>query len=610
MSSYLAGTLLLRGRTRMTWTALLLSALIVVGGPVQIALGETNNAVVAVVAFALAWMWGRVPGAAIGFLVAFGNFLWADAAGVAHAEFAPAVTDAVAIGATAFLAGHIGCHLERALGARARSDRALIDLEHVARDRMLTITDQVPVGLYRTTPQGQIVGGNDALMGILGFSSVEAMMRTNVWDHYVRPEDRRRHVDEARSAEGSWTEFELKTADGKTIWVRDWARGVENAAGEITHYDGVLEDVTAQHVADERFRAAFEDSPYGMVLANVDGSVVRGNQAIADLLGVDLANLPGANFVDFSFEDDIEPSQRDLAAAAAGDTVGRERRIKRPDGSHIWVSLSLTLIRDTTHPQLFIAHVTDITERRAASEALENLSRSKDELIASVSHELRTPLTVVHGLALELDNSWISFSVPEQKEFIGLIAQQSAEVAHIVEDLLVAARADIGKLPIDATSVDLREQLESALMAVPETDVSIEWVGEEAPVAFADATRVRQIIRNLLVNAKRYGGPNVQAWFGSDGEEIWLEIRDDGQGIPEDAIAEVFEPYSRAHNATGQPSSVGLGLTVSRKLAQLMGGTLEYRYESEWSCFRLELPAAGSVGTGSGPTPASFAGGE
>ena len=162
----------------------------------------------------------------------------------------------------------------------------------------------------------------------------------------------------------------------------------------------------------------------------------------------------------------------------------------------------------------------------------------------------------------------------------------------------MAARADIGKLPINAERVDIRGQLESALMAVPETEVSIEWVGEEAPVAFADPSRVRQIIRNLLVNAERYGGPDVRACFGSDGDGVWLEIIDDGQGIPDDSVVEVFKPYSRAHNALGQPSSVGLGLTVSRKLAELMGGTLDYRYEDGWSRFRLQLPPVGRVHTG------------
>jgi signal transduction histidine kinase len=75
----------------------------------------------------------------------------------------------------------------------------------------------------------------------------------------------------------------------------------------------------------------------------------------------------------------------------------------------------------------------------------------------------------------------------------------------------------------------------------------------------------------------------------------WLEVADDGEGIPEEDVVSVFQPYQRSHNAEGQPLSVGLGLTVSLKLARLMGGTLDYRNVEGWSVFRLELPIAGSI---------------
>ena len=176
-----------------------------------------------------------------------------------------------------------------------------------------------------------------------------------------------------------------------------------------------------------------------------------------------------------------------------------------------------------------------------------------------------------------------------------MISQQSAEVAHIVEDLLVAARADIGKLPVPPDRVDMRSQLEAAVSAIGDIDIAVELNGAVSAVAFADATRVRQIVRNLLSNAQRYGGPNIETRCGTTDSIAWLEVADDGDGIPQQDVALVFKPYHRSHNAVGQPSSVGLGLTVSRKLAELMGGGLTYRYEDGWSVFRLDLPAAGSV---------------
>jgi PAS domain S-box-containing protein len=593
---YLAGTLLLRGRLRILVSAVLIAVYFLAGPLVLDALGYTTNVVIGPVVLLLAWMWGSTVGISAAVIGVTVNSYWAHAAGIAGFASGPRLFEAAVISATAFVLGYIGRALERALGARARSDLAYTELEQTARDRMLTITDQVPVGLYRTTPDGRIVGGNDALMKILGFSDRLSMLQTSVWDHYVRAEERELQLQTRESDAGTWREIELRRADGTEIWVRDWSRAIRDDSGAIIHFDGVLEDVTEQRVAAERFRAAFEDSPIGMTISRVDGRMIKGNQAVADLLGRPLAEVEGLHFSEYSFEDEIETTHAALKDLAAGRVVRYQKRLRRSDGSVVWALISLAPIHEGDGtPRHFISHVVDITDGRRAQEALEDLVRSKDQLIASVSHELRTPLTVVHGLAQELDTDWMSFSVPEQKEFIGLIAQQSAEVAHIVEDLLVAARADIGKLPIHAKTVDLLEQVESAVSTVPDLNIAIERIGGVTPVAHADDARVRQIVRNLLSNAQRYGGSVVVIRCGTADEAAWVEVIDDGDGISTHEVVKVFEPYQRAHSAEGQPLSVGLGLTVSRKLAELMGGRLTYKYVAQRSIFRLELPLAGSV---------------
>jgi PAS domain S-box-containing protein len=589
---YLTGTLLVRGRTRVILTVVFVGIFAIAGEPFLDPVGYDSNALLAPVSFSIAWMWGRTIGVTAAAAGSLANIYWANQAGVTVSTW----SDAVAIMSFAFLIGHIAGVLEGAVGARARTDQAFQELEYSARDRMLTITDQVPVGLYRTTPDGTIIGGNDALMSILGFVDRAAMLQANVWDHYVRSEDRQAHLVEGTAAEGEWREFELRRADGSTVLVRDWSRSVRGSNGDVVHFDGVLEDVSEQHVANERFRVAFEESPTGMTISTMDGTVIRGNAVFAEMMGIPLDEVAGTHYSEYTDEDDLEATAAALDRVKAGEVVRYEKQLRRSDGSTFWALISLApLGYSTLESDLFISHTTDITERRMAQQALEELIRSKDELIASVSHELRTPLTVVHGLAQELDSKWASFSVPEQKEFIGLIAQQSAEVAHIVEDLLVAARAEIGKLPIVAENVDLMVQLESASTSVAGLEVTVERVGDATPVAFADPMRVRQILRNLLSNAERYGGRDISAHLGVGDDCVWFELADSGDGIPGDDVTKAFDPYHRAHNAEGQPRSVGLGLTVSRRLATLMGGTLTYRYEAERAIFRLELPSFGKV---------------
>ncbi len=595
--AYLAGTMLLRGSARryVTYAVVVLHAF--VGLYLQYAFDTQTNAPSALSAIVIAWMWGRNIGGAYGGVGTLVNGIAAYVVGLEIGDWGAVIADAVVIGGIAFFIGHVATILEVALGERERAAEARDEFEARARNRMLKITDKVPIGLYRTTSEGRITGGNDALMRILGFADQEAMLRANVWDLYVDPSQRQSKVTGTGQAP-EWTEFQLKRQDGSIIWVRDWAVAVRDSAGALRHFDGVLEDITETRLADERFRAAFDDSPYGMAISTTDGFLVRGNQAIAELLGRDLDTLTNIHFSQFTFEDEMDITPMALAKAEAGEVVRYEKRLKRADGGFIWALISLAPIYDGSDTQLFISHVIDITERQQVRQGLENLVRSKDDLIASVSHELRTPLTVVHGLAQELDANWMSFSVPEQKEFITMIVQQSGEVAHIVEDLLVAARADIGKLPIVAKQLDIRDEIDATLPSVPDVKPVLEQVGSVPPVAFADPSRVRQILRNLLVNAHRYGGPTLSVRYGTDGHTAWIEVMDDGPGVAPDEVATIFEPYERAHSAAGQPMSVGLGLTVSRTLADMMGGSLEYSYDGEWSTFRLDLPVPGSVHLG------------
>ena len=112
--------------------------------------------------------------------------------------------------------------------------------------------------------------------------------------------------------------------------------------------------------------------------------------------------------------------------------------------------------------------------------------------------------------------------------------------------------------------------------------------------ATADPTRVRQIVRNLLTNALRYGGPVIWVSAGSEGDKAFIRVHDNGPGIPPDRQNQIFEPYESVHESIGTPGSVGLGLTISRKLARLMGGDLTYRI-ADGSLFELTLELAPEV---------------
>ncbi|MDH3248974.1 MAG: HAMP domain-containing histidine kinase [Acidimicrobiia bacterium] len=257
-----------------------------------------------------------------------------------------------------------------------------------------------------------------------------------------------------------------------------------------------------------------------------------------------------------------------------------------PD-TDIWVRVEVVSTEILDHSHRIVISVTDITQLKQAQNTLEELVRSKDEFIASISHELRTPLTGVMGLSAALLDGRAADD-EERDALLEVVVRQSEEVSYLVEDLLVGARADIGTIAIRPEELDLRTQAE-AVFAGMESPVEVEVRSEI--LSWADPLRVRQIIRNLAVNAGRYGGDRQKAIiYERDGQAVF-DMYDSGDPIPEEARERIFQPYGRAHHAAGTTASVGLGLAVSRQLAGLMGGSLEYVYDGG-SVFRLTLPGA------------------
>lgn len=261
-------------------------------------------------------------------------------------------------------------------------------------------------------------------------------------------------------------------------------------------------------------------------------------------------------------------------------------RLVRIDGSELWARLEAVDIE----PGLIdgvdrVIVATDVTELKQTQSELAEQVRSKDEFIAAVSHELRTPLTSVLGFA-ELINDERGQLPRAIQEMAERLLGEANDMAHIIEDLLVAARAEIGAVAIDLEHLDLAAVGHNA---VGELDESFVVHRREEPLVLADRVRIGQIIRNLASNALRYGGNHRIVQISTDGAYGMIEFRDDGPAIPVEDRERIFEPYARAQDRPGMAASVGLGLSVSRQLARLMGGDVVYEREGNESIFRLTL---------------------
>lgn len=474
-----------------------------------------------------------------------------------------------------------------------------------ARTRFESVYNGVPVGLYRTSTEGLILDCNSALATMLGFADTADIIGYKAVEFYADPEERGRLIDSletVRVAEG--VEVQLRRLDGEPIWARDHAHAVEGEDGSTLYYEGVLEDITAERrtqqayrLSEQRFRDAFSKAPIGMAIIQTDGTLLEVNQALADLLGFEIDEVTGLNWAAITHPDDVADNRESMRAIVQGlrDVQRVEKRYIHKDGHTVWALMNATAVRDSAGDAAYlIGQIVDLSDRIRAEKALQELVRSKDEFIASVSHELRTPLTVVHGLATELKDFWSGFSPEEVDDLVGLVVDQSSEIAYLVEDLLVSARSDAGSLSVLPEAIDVRGEIDRVLESIGSGfEERLSWDGEELSV-MADPTRFRQIIRNLVTNAERYGGESLRFHTVATHRVGVIGVADDGAGIPDDQVDRIFEPYGRAHDGRGLPASVGLGLTVSRKLARLMGGDLTYRYEDDRSVFELTLPLPGA----------------
>jgi signal transduction histidine kinase len=231
----------------------------------------------------------------------------------------------------------------------------------------------------------------------------------------------------------------------------------------------------------------------------------------------------------------------------------------------------------------------DVTDLRIAQATLQEHLERKQQLVSSVSHEIRTPLASIVGFAGLLRDS-SDLTNDERRELLQILVQQSSDITSIVDDLLVEAKSDTGQLQVSSVSVDLRAQAAQAiesmdfemrkLISLPTTPVH----------CVGDPARVRQIVRNLVSNAKKYGGPDIRVRTEHQTSAGLLIVSDDGPAIPEDQREAIFSAYVRGSQGSSDVLSLGLGLHICRTLAWKMNGDLTYRYVSGRSEFVLRLP--------------------
>ncbi len=216
------------------------------------------------------------------------------------------------------------------------------------------------------------------------------------------------------------------------------------------------------------------------------------------------------------------------------------------------------------------------------------LRQSKDDFLAAASHYITTPLSAVLGYAELLGDRSRDFNAGVRNQFIELLAIQARETTHIVDDLLIAARFDLGGTVVADDEVNLRDVVESATHDWASNQRSKLSVSGNA-VAKGDGKWVIQIVRNLLRNAESFGGENIWVRIRVGFNMVIIEVADDGDGMAVTDQDKVFELYNTRRSADDVTPPLGLALSVAHRLARAMGGDLRYYQEAGENVFELSL---------------------
>jgi signal transduction histidine kinase len=231
-----------------------------------------------------------------------------------------------------------------------------------------------------------------------------------------------------------------------------------------------------------------------------------------------------------------------------------------------------------------------------AVERLHELDEMKSDFVAITSHELRSPLAAVRGFVDTLVNRLDELTDSEVREFLEIIDQQSARLARLVEDLLVASRIDAGEMTFDPKEVDLAACLSETVQGLGDARhrVDLRMSPGMPHSIWLDANRVDQILRNLLHNALKFSpaGSPVELEAALDGTDLVLSVHDAGVGIPPEEQERIFERFHQADSVnTRNAEGAGLGLYITRQLVEALGGTIDVRsLLGAGSTFSVRLP--------------------
>jgi PAS domain S-box-containing protein len=459
------------------------------------------------------------------------------------------------------------------------------DALRTSEQRYRTLFEEVPVGLFRSRPSGQLLDVNPAMVRMLGYPDRETLLAIDAHVLYSDPGKRREWSDRLLAGgSGEDLQVQLRRYDGTTLCAREQIRALRGEDGEVTSYEGAIEDVSARVAAEtalrsreEHFRSLIENAQDMITVLEPGGEVRYQSPSILPMLGYTPAQSVGGSVFNLVHPDDRDRVARALHTVVASDQGPQslELRLRARDGS--WRLMEMTgHARRTGDGVEVIANSRDVTERKLTERQLAQAQRMEavGRLAGGVAHDFNNLLTVIKGnVQLLLDAEPGTVLTSDELEEIDTAADRASK---LTRQLLAYSRQQVLQpcvLDLNAVVADTERMLRRLIGEDVELRTAL---APDLARVRADRGQLEQVLLNLAVNARdampsggRITITTTNTVLGDRGRDVFgpdspdapavaLRVADTGTGIPRDVLEQIFEPFF-----TTKPLGEGTGLGLS-----------------------------------------------
>ncbi len=379
--------------------------------------------------------------------------------------------------------------------------------------------------------------------------------------------------------------------------VIDGYRCVVLAVNDITKNKAAERE---RRLAEDKYRTIFENSAVSISLVDEEERIISWNKFTENLLGMskeDLYLKPVKSF----YPEGQWQKIRALNIRQKGLQRHLETRMIKKNGDLIDVDVSLSVLKNPEGKLIgSIGVITDITERKRAERELKETMETKSQFISTVSHELRTPLaSMKEAISIVLEEVAGKIN-KDQKNFLNVAKRNIDRLARLINEVLDFQKLSANKMEFNMQENDIGEIIKDAChtmtLYAEKRKVKLSIKLDDVPKANFDGDGIMQVLTNLISNAIKFSSENGQVSVSAEheGEDLVIQVKDTGVGMPKEALPKIFDPFYQVHQPGQETKGTGLGLPIVNKIVMAHGGRIEVESEvNQGTTFTVFLPLNG-----------------